>query len=199
MSSLASTRTVITLHIVICRDPGCGRAVALCTACGVPRARCCDRTCARRARRVRQRVAGQIYQRGRRGRMMHAMRQQLYRMRRKKVTHHLARISANEIPTWPKAERLSSARRPCRRRELGQQRRNHRGRRARHVDKESTAKARNHSRVAKAFPHSEGSAYKPQAVKSRCTCEWGGWGRQAKKPGTESLERRRAIESNPSL
>ena len=44
---------------------------------------------------------------------------------------------------------------------LSQQRRALRGRRGRHVDKESTAKARNHSRVAKAFPHSEGSAYKP--------------------------------------
>jgi hypothetical protein len=94
-----------------------------------------------------------------------------------------------EIPAWSKAERLSSARRPCRRRELGQQRRNHRGRRGRHVDKESTAKARNHSRVAKAFPHSEGSAYKPRAVKSRCACEWGGWGRQARMLGTEQPER----------
>ena len=38
-------------------------------------------------------------------------------------------------------------------------------------------KARNHSRVASALPHSEGIAYKPLAVKSRCACEWGGWGR----------------------
>lgn len=43
--------------------------------------------------------------------------------------------------------------------------------------KEDAVKARNHSRVAKAFPHSEGSAYKPRAAKSLCACEWGGWGR----------------------
>jgi hypothetical protein len=36
-----------------------------------------------------------------------------------------------------------------------------RGRRGRHVRKECAAKARNHSRVASARPHSEGIAYKP--------------------------------------
>ena len=95
MSSVASTRTVITLHIVVCRDPGCGRALALCTACDVPRARYCGRACARWARRCRQRIASRRYQRSWRGRWLHAMRQQRYRERRKKVTHQLARISAD--------------------------------------------------------------------------------------------------------
>jgi hypothetical protein len=36
-----------------------------------------------------------------------------------------------------------------------------RGQRGRHVRKEWAAKARNHSRVASALPHSEGIAYKP--------------------------------------
>jgi len=56
MSSIASARTVITLHIVICRDPGCGRVMALCTLCDVARTRYCDPECARRGRRARQRV-----------------------------------------------------------------------------------------------------------------------------------------------
>jgi hypothetical protein len=38
-------------------------------------------------------------------------------------------------------------------------------------------KARNHSRVASALPHSEASRISRHAVKSRCACEWGGWGR----------------------
>src|SRR5213595_2507198 len=104
MSSLASTRTVITLHIVVCRDPGCGRAVALCTACDVARARYCGRACARRARCARQREAGRCYQRSFRGRRLHAMRQQRYRLLRKKVTHQLARISTDAArvePTTP--------------------------------------------------------------------------------------------------
>jgi hypothetical protein len=94
---------------------------------------------------------------------------------------------------------------------LIQQRRALRGRRGRHVEKEHTAKARNHSWVASAFPHSEDSAYKPLAVKSCCACEWGGWGRKAlmvrdritrngaRAPGVKrrmSLERWCAIESN---
>ena len=70
----ASRRTVITLHIVICQDPGCGRAVALCTLCNVARARYCDAACARRGRRVRQRWSGQRYQRSPRGRRAHAQR-----------------------------------------------------------------------------------------------------------------------------
>jgi hypothetical protein len=37
-------------------------------------------------------------------------------------------------------------------------------------------KARNHSRVAEALPHSEGIRYKP-TVKSGCAREWGAWGR----------------------
>jgi hypothetical protein len=75
---------------------GCGRAVALCMTCDVlPRARYCGRECAQRARRCRQRVAGQHYQQSGRGRWMHAMRQLRYRLQRKKVTHQLARISAN--------------------------------------------------------------------------------------------------------
>ena len=52
-----------------------------------------------------------------------------------------------------------------------------RGRRGRHVRTECAAKARNRSRVALALPHSEGIAYKPRAVKSRCAREWDGWGR----------------------
>ena len=36
-----------------------------------------------------------------------------------------------------------------------------RGLRGPHVRKERAAKARNHSRVAEALPHSEGTAYKP--------------------------------------
>ena len=40
-------------------------------------------------------------------------------------------------------------------------RRTLRGRRGLHVGKEQTVKARNHSRVAEALPHSEGVAYKP--------------------------------------
>src|SRR6266851_5160213 len=69
-------------------------------------------------------------------------------------------------------------RRPCRHREFGRYDvRTPRGRRGRHVRKECAAKARNHSRVASALPHSEGIAYKPHAVKSRCAREWGGWGR----------------------
>lgn len=111
MSSFASTRTVITLHIVVCRDPGCGRALALCTACDVPRARYCGRACAGRARWWRQRVAGRRYQRSWRGRWLHAMRQQRYRERRKKVTHQLARISADgakvESTTPPDREALT--------------------------------------------------------------------------------------------
>src|SRR5262245_59971293 len=101
MSSLASTRTVITLHIVVCRDPECGRALALCMTCDVPRARYCGRACARRARRWRQRRAGQRYQRTWRGRWLHALRQQRYRERRQKVTHRLARISADAAKVEP--------------------------------------------------------------------------------------------------
>jgi hypothetical protein len=56
-------------------------------------------------------------------------------------------------------------------------RRGYRGLRRRHAKKERLEKARNHSRVAKAFPHSEGVAYKPSTAKSRRACEWGGWGR----------------------
>jgi hypothetical protein len=53
-------------------------------------------------------------------------------------------------------------RRPCRRREFGRYDvRTPRGRRGRHVGKECAAKARNHSRVASALPHSEDIAYKP--------------------------------------
>jgi hypothetical protein len=52
-----------------------------------------------------------------------------------------------------------------------------RGRRGRHVRTEWTAKARNRSRVAWALPHSEDIAYSRRAVKSRCACERGGWGR----------------------
>jgi hypothetical protein len=62
-------------------------------------------------------------------------------------------------------------------RRTDRQRRAHRGRRGRHVEKENAVKARNHSRVVKAFPHNEGSAYKPFAVKSRWASEWGGWDR----------------------
>ena len=52
-----------------------------------------------------------------------------------------------------------------------------RGPRGRHERKEQQAKARNHSRVAGALPHGVGIAYKPCTAKSRCACEWGGWGR----------------------
>jgi hypothetical protein len=73
---------------------------------------------------------------------------------------------------------------------LTQQRRALRGRRGRHVEKEHTAKARNHSWGASAFPHSEDSAYKPLAVKSCCACEWGGWGRKSVDgPGQKNPER----------
>ena len=40
-------------------------------------------------------------------------------------------------------------------------RRDLRGRRERHAEKERAVKARNHSRVAEALPHSEGTPYKP--------------------------------------
>ena len=52
-----------------------------------------------------------------------------------------------------------------------------RGHRGWHVRKECAVKARNHLWVASALPHSEGIAYKPLAVKSRCARRWGGWGR----------------------
>lgn len=83
----------------------------MCTMCDVPRARYCGRECARRARRCRQRMAGQRYQRSRRGRWMHAMRQRRYRLQRKKVTHQLARISASaamvESTTPPDCQALT--------------------------------------------------------------------------------------------
>jgi len=61
--------------------------------------------------------------------------------------------SVEPVCTW---------RRPCRHRELGRYDvRTPRGRRGRHVRKECAAKARNHSRVASALPHSEDIAYKP--------------------------------------
>ena len=40
------------------------------------------------------------------------------------------------------------------------------GRRGRHARKECAVKARNHSRVASALPHSEGIAYKPPCGES---------------------------------
>ena len=69
-------------------------------------------------------------------------------------------------------------------------RRDLRGLRRRHAKKERIEKARNHSRVAKAFPHSEGVAYKPNTVKSRRACEWGGWGRlSVDEPGQHNPDR----------
>ena len=49
---------------------------------------------------------------------------------------------------------------------IARSRRGYRGLSRRHAKKEWIEKARNHSRVAKAFPHSEGVAYKPNTVKS---------------------------------
>ena len=43
----------------------------------------------------------------------------------------------------------------------------------------------------RALPHSEGIAYKPLAVKSRCSCEWGGWGRLSD-DGRDTTTRTRA-------
>jgi len=92
MSSTASTRTVITLQLVVCQDPACRRVLALCTLCNVPRHRYCGADCTRRARRARQREAARTYQRSWSGRLRHALRQQRYRERRKNVTHQLGRI-----------------------------------------------------------------------------------------------------------
>ena len=87
-------RTVVTLHVVICQAPDCGRAVLLCKwCCDIARARYCNTECARRGRRERQRKAGRQYQQCPRGRRAHAERQMRYR-NRKRVTHHLARIRA---------------------------------------------------------------------------------------------------------
>ena len=52
-----------------------------------------------------------------------------------------------------------------------------RGRRGRHVRKECAAKARNHSRVASALPHSEDIAYKPPCGEIAMCPRVGGWGR----------------------
>src|ERR1700719_3452291 len=60
------------------------------------------------------------------------------------------------------AEPVVKRRRPCWHRKAGTYRcRTPRGRRGRHARKECAAKARNHSRVASALPHSEGITYKP--------------------------------------
>ena len=69
-------------------------------------------------------------------------------------------------------------------------RRGYRGLRRRHAKKEWIEKARIHSRVAKAFPHSEGVTYKPTTAKSRRACEWGGWGRlSVDEPGQHNPDR----------
>ena len=110
MSSTASTRTVITLHIVVCQDPECGRAIALCTLCNLPRWRYCGPACSRRARRGRQREAARKYQQGWQARLLHALRQRRYRERRKNVTHQLARIvrrAAKVIATSPPNESVT--------------------------------------------------------------------------------------------
>ncbi len=69
-------------------------------------------------------------------------------------------------------------------------RRGYRGLRRRHAKKEWFEKARIHSRVAKAFLHSEGVTYKPITAKSRRACEWGGWGRiSVDEPGQHNPDR----------
>jgi len=66
----------------------CRRAVYLCSHCDRGQ-RYCSRTCSASARRKSVRAAGRRYQQTRRGRRLHALRQQSYReRRRKKVTHH---------------------------------------------------------------------------------------------------------------
>lgn len=86
-------RTVVALHVVICRAPDCGRGVLLCPLCDFEQARYCGPECRQSARRARQREFGARYQRSRRGRRKHALRQRRYvaQLRsRKKVTHQTA-------------------------------------------------------------------------------------------------------------
>ena len=52
-------------------------------------------------------------------------------------------------------------------------------------------KARNHSRVASALPHSEGIAYKPPCGEVAMCREWGGWGRLSR-TDRDSITRTRA-------
>jgi len=81
---------VVTLHLVVCRAPACGRVVTLCTVCNVPQRRYCGPACRAHARRACLREAGLRYQRSRQGRLRHARRQRRYTARlraRKKVTH----------------------------------------------------------------------------------------------------------------
>lgn len=97
-------RTVVALHIVICRAPSCGRAVHLCTLCNIPRARYCGRDCRQQGRRAQQREAGGRYQRSRRGRRRHALRQRRYRARlraRQEVTHQRAPVSGSSCRVEP--------------------------------------------------------------------------------------------------
>ena len=69
----------------------CRRAVYICSWCDRGQRYCSDR-CRDWARRRSLRAAGRRYQQTRRGRRLHARRQQAYRERqRKKVTHHSCR------------------------------------------------------------------------------------------------------------
>src|ERR1700688_2988998 len=93
-------------------------------------------------------------------------------------SHESHRPRETDCGSLGSAEPVYSRRRPRRHRCAGtDDDRTPRGRRGRYARTEWIAKARNHSRVAQALPHSEGIAYKPPWVKMRCAHEWGGWGR----------------------
>lgn len=73
----------------MCAWKPCQRVFLLCLSCNRGHLYC-SRVCSQRARRQRQRAAGQRYQRSRRGRFKHAARQARYRARRRAlqiVTH----------------------------------------------------------------------------------------------------------------
>src|SRR6202790_4845980 len=77
-------------------------------------------------------------------------------------SHESHRPRETDCGSLGSAEPVYSRRRPCRHRCAGtDDDRTPRGRRGRYARTEWIAKARNHSRVAQALPHSEGIAYKP--------------------------------------
>ncbi len=89
----------------------CGRAVYLCSWCDRGQ-RYCSIPCRRAARRESLRAAGRRYQQTRRGRLLHARRQQAYRKRqREKVTHHGCRTPSESATVAPCAREPDRSRR----------------------------------------------------------------------------------------